>query len=486
MCRFHDSSEGALPSFGMLVQRLLGVTGVCVVTGACATRLPAGPLGFSDEEGASLPADERMFDEVLHLLREGPVDGHGDTVLNTSSHVVRCQEQSPESLPAETGFPSHCVGLRLAGFGLAFAHAAARAYLPEFVSERKDSGAHLLTTALSSVMSWEAARAMLGMDDAGFVGTMCDWLGARLEQMPWVGLLRRMSVNELLDLMARLDIMPLATTETRVLVAHILSSVSPERLSEDLAQPGTPRLARLTLAGSIHECPEEIRTEFAILESRRAHGVEAPAVYAAFGARLQGALSDLGGPAIRGLAEKYIPESPDWRGEPAASAKSLTRLLISVVPPGVVVNLLSLDDAGLFDTLCYWLGVRLEQMPWAQALAQLPLVDLQRLASKMRVEIRVAGGSGMRRRRLVAKMLRLTSKDPTLLRELLRELAATGSLPPAVDGDIRECPSVVRDRLRVRTGTRSRSDGTSVLYGLWPQVWKAPWPTWGRGLWWTW
>jgi len=114
----------------------------------------------------------------------------------------------------------------------------------------------------------------------------------------------------------------------------------------------------------------------------------------------------------------------------------------------------------LLGASCHWLGVRLERMPWVQAMREMPLLELETLAASIGVNSRVTGA-----RHLVSKILMLASKDPVAKGKLVHELAATASASAFVEAkfgeNLRECPEAVRRELDVRAHARSEEDVSS-------------------------
>lgn len=151
--------------------------------------------------------------------------------------------------------------------------------------------------------------------------------------------------------------------------------------------------------------------------------------------RFEAALAALWLGAREAMAKKFVPEC-----RATCTLGTLARrfegLLLGLIPPHVVDEMSGSSDADLVRSLCHWLGVRLEQMPWVQALRRSP--ELRRLFASLGVPL-----PGLEHKRaLIASLLSSLSQDHALKVNIVRaaNVSDGGALPSS---DLRRCPEGV-------------------------------------------
>lgn len=294
---------------------------------------------------------------------------------------------------------------------------------------------------------------MVELEGAHFVTALCYWLCVRLQRMPWVVPLRRMTFREVQRLVGELGVDVPRTQTRQRLVASLVASASKnqtlkERLLRDLCVTGGRQLlAKASAGGFESECPEIVRLEVTAFEmpgrmatsTPDAVALDPPSLRSAF----EQALVQLGPLALEGMSTKYIPEAFRPVGAPETLARRLARCILSIVPSSTARTMLKLEAASFVGAVCHWLGARLLSMPWVESLKLMTRRELADLSAKLSLVVpRTCAVCPF-----VEKIVAAAAEDEKLRAELLRELAISPqvlAVNASLRGYIDECPEVVR------------------------------------------
>jgi len=261
-----------------------------------------------------------------------------------------------------------------------------------------------------------------------FFEAFSHWLGAWLQEHPWLGTLRRMKHTQLREIYVRLGLGKYSTMNRRLLVRNLLTSVSNNRALE-----------------------KKLLKELGMSTSR-----------GRLARRLKDVLASMGYVSVNSMIEKYIPEAVStsivgFHG----TVERLIEVVSDFIPSEVVGDLADRNSADLIGAVCHWLGVRLKQMPWVEKLRRVPRQDLFAMSNTLGIERR---GVTLKRA-ILARILAAAAMNSTLEGVISQLLGVSGGVPAISStrrvGYIDECPGPVKSDMATRAHPWQRIGSSS-------------------------